>query len=113
MAGDFEIDPAGQARRTATNRQHAKRPRRVVLLGANRVCLADAAHTVSAKHTVYFYFKTFRRDGTWERIPDLLGKRVRVKHGKSPQPHAGILDSQAVKTTEKRGTASATMRAKG
>jgi len=55
------------------------------------------------KDTVYYYFKTFREDGTWERIHDLLRKRVRLKHGKLQQPSAAILDSQSVKTTEKRG----------
>jgi putative transposase len=57
------------------------------------------------KDTVYYYFKNFRKDGTWERIHDLLRKRVRLKHGKLQQPSAAILDSQSVKTTEKRGTA--------
>ena len=59
------------------------------------------------KDTVYYYFKNFRQDGTWERIHDLLRKRVRLKHGKLQQPSAAILDSQSVKTTEKRGTAAA------
>lgn len=60
------------------------------------------------KDTVYYYFKTFRQDGTWERIHDLTRKRVRLKHGKFQRPSAAILDSQSVKTTEKRGLAAAT-----
>ena len=60
------------------------------------------------KDTVYYYFKMFRLDGTWERIHDLMRKRVRAKHGKQHQPSAAILDSQSVKTTEKRGSVAAT-----
>ena len=60
------------------------------------------------KDTVYYYFKRFRQDGTWEQIHDLLRKRVRVKHGKRRQPSAAIIDSQSVKTTEKRGRVAAT-----
>jgi putative transposase len=60
------------------------------------------------KDTVYYYFKSFRQDGTWERIHDLMRKRVRVKHGKQQQPSAAIIDSQSVKTTEKRGLVAAT-----
>ena len=59
------------------------------------------------KDTVYYYFKTFRKDGTWERIHDLMRRRVRLKHEKPQQPSAAILDSQSVKTTEKRGSAAA------
>ena len=60
------------------------------------------------KDTVYYYFKTFRQDGTWERIHDLMRRRVRLKHGKFQQPSAAIIDSQSVKTTEKRGPVAAT-----
>lgn len=60
------------------------------------------------KDTVYYYFKSFREDGTWERIHDVIRKRVRLKHGKQRQPSAAILDSQSVKTTEKRGIVGAT-----
>ena len=64
------------------------------------------------KDTVYYYFKTFRENGVWERIHDLLRKRVRVQHGKHQQPSAAILDSQSVKTAGKRGLVSATTPAK-
>lgn len=60
------------------------------------------------KDMVYYYFKAFRQDGTWERIHDLVRKRVRVKHGKRHQPSAAIIDSQSVKTTEKMGYVAAT-----
>jgi putative transposase len=64
------------------------------------------------KDTVYYYFKGFRQNGVWEHIHDLLRRRVRLKHGKLQQPSAAILDSQSVKTTEKRGIVAATTRAK-
>ncbi len=60
------------------------------------------------KDTVYYYFKNFRQDGTWERVHDVIRQRVRVKHGKSRRPTAAVIDSQSVKTTEKRGIAAAT-----
>lgn len=61
------------------------------------------------KNTVFYYFKTFRQ----ERIHDLVRKRVRVKHGKRRQPSAMIIDSQSVKTTEKKGAVAATTQARG
>jgi putative transposase len=62
------------------------------------------------KDTVYTYFKSFREAGIWEQMHDLLRKRVRVKHGKQQQPSAAIIDSQSVKTTEKRGIVAVTTR---
>ena len=53
---------------------------------------------------VYQYFWRWRKDGTWQRMHDLLRGDVRVPAGKQRQPSAGILDSQSVKTTEKRGS---------
>jgi hypothetical protein len=37
-----------------------------------------------------------------------MRRRVRLKHGKFQRPSAAILDSQSVKTTEKRGLVAAT-----
>ena len=50
--------------------------------------------------TVYGYFRRWKRNGVWERLNEILVKRVRVKHGRKEEPSAGILDSQSVKTSE-------------
>jgi putative transposase len=49
--------------------------------------------------TVYHYFRTWRMDGTWERINRAIRERLRVRLKRDPQPSAGVVDSQSVKTT--------------
>src|ERR687896_1845563 len=49
--------------------------------------------------SVYHYFRFWRLDGTWERMHAALRKRVRVRLKRNPQPSAGVVDSQSVKTT--------------
>ena len=49
--------------------------------------------------TVHHYFRTWRLDGTWERMHAALRERLRVRIKREPQPSAGIVDSQSVKTT--------------
>lgn len=53
--------------------------------------------------TVYHYFRLWRLDGTWKRINDALRIELRIEAGRDAQPSAGIIDTQAVKTTETRG----------
>jgi putative transposase len=60
-------------------------------------------HDLPNKSTVRHYYDRFRADGTWERVHDRLRVEVRVAAGKEPTPSAAVLDSQSVKTAEKRG----------
>jgi putative transposase len=49
--------------------------------------------------TVYHYFRIWRIDGTWEKLNAAIRQRLRVRIGRDPQPSAGIVDSQSVKST--------------
>jgi putative transposase len=48
---------------------------------------------------IHHYFRTWRIDGTWQRLHEALRKRARVRLEREPEPSAAIVDSQSVKTT--------------
>ena len=87
-----------------------KYPKREILNGIFYIVRGGCAwrlmpHDLPPWQIVYQYFWRWQRDGTWQRMHDLLRGDVRVAAGKRRQPSAGILDSQSVKTTEKGGSA--------
>jgi putative transposase len=57
--------------------------------------------------TVYYWFRKWRIDGTFERLNATLREQLRISLRRNAQPSAGIVDSQSAKTTgvggEQRG----------
>jgi putative transposase len=55
-------------------------------------------HDFPPWRTVYNYFDAWKRDGTWDRIRDLLRVRIRAAVGRPTSPRVACIDSQSVKT---------------
>ncbi|MFL5660637.1 MAG: IS5 family transposase [Ktedonobacteraceae bacterium] len=60
-------------------------------------------HEFPAWGTVYYYFRRWQREGTWDQVLRALRMQVRRKQGRDEEPSAAIIDSQSIKTSAVRG----------
>ena len=58
----------------------------------------DLPSNFPAWQTVYTYYRTWVKDGTWDAIHDRLRAWIRVSEGRPESPSEVILDSQSVAT---------------
>lgn len=63
----------------------------------------DLPHDFPPWKTVYSQFLRWRDKDLFQKLNDKLTKRLRILLGKNAEPSAAIVDSQSVKTTEKKG----------
>ena len=49
-------------------------------------------------HTIYGYFRRWRREGGWARVMETLRQWERQSQGRLPEPSACCADSQSIKT---------------
>ena len=60
-------------------------------------------HDFPPWQTVYYYYRKWTQDGTWDRILMVLRREVRQQAGEAPEPKEAVIDSQSVKSTETSG----------
>lgn len=56
-------------------------------------------HDLPAWGTVYYYFRTWRIAGIWDKAMEALRKQMRQKQGRDEEPSAAVIDSQSIKTS--------------
>ena len=68
----------------------------------------ELPHDFPPWSTVHSYFLDLRRSGVWAEINGFLRRGVREQVGRDPDPSVVIVDSQSIKTTEKKETVAVT-----
>jgi hypothetical protein len=89
-----------QRTRTAENPLSSRDFERHLLPPKERLPVAPAAARLSSMaHRLLVLQEMALREGTWERINRALRDRLRVRLRRDPEPSAGVVDSQSVKST--------------
>ncbi len=60
-------------------------------------------HDFPHHSTIYYHFRKWQENGTWERINDRLRRQLRTLEKRDAEPSAAVVDSQSVKTTKVGG----------
>nr|WP_224065451.1 IS5 family transposase [Thermus thermophilus] len=86
----------------------AKVPRReivnaILYVLENGIKWRAMPHDLPHWSTVYHYFRKWQKEGIWEKAVQALARQDREREGRQASPSALVMDSQSVKTTEKRG----------
>lgn len=68
----------------------------------------DLPHDFPRWQAVYAYMRRLEEDGSFQRINNALRERERVRQGRNPFPSTVVIDTQSVRTAEKRGRSTAT-----
>jgi transposase len=102
-----QIEPLLPKRRDPRGRQatHSRREllNAILYLTRNGCSWEALPHDFPPPKTVSDYYYDLCHRGAWERIVDALRRKVRQAAGREAEPRIVVLDSQAVKTTEKGG----------
>jgi putative transposase len=64
---------------------------------------ANLAKDYPNHNSVYYHYRKWCLDGTWQRINTALRKQERRQRERNEDPSAGIIDTQSAKTTEAGG----------
>jgi len=80
-------------------------PRRLIIDTISYVLVSGCAwrlvpHDLAPWSIAYQWFRTWTKDGTWDRVHEVLRDQVRTVDGRDRQPSAAILDSQSIKSSE-------------
>jgi len=85
-----------------------KYPRREIFNGIlyvlrNGIPWRDMPHDLPPWRSVYWYFMMWRDTQVFRHINDTLRTQIRVRDGRQSEASGAVIDSQAVKSTEKGG----------
>jgi putative transposase len=98
--------PHGKAKNGGRGRQRSVDMREVlnaIFYCADNGCKWNALpHHFPPSSTVHGYFSKWVKKGVWQQLNDELRKQVRLKEGREADPSLAMIDSQSVKTAQKR-----------